>query len=189
MNLSENEKFLNLEWKEESRKRLLKTVVLDVMETESVSPDGEKNNYIVMEANDWVITVPVLDDCFLMVKQWRHGEQNLSIEFPGGVAEKGEKPEIAAGRELLEETGYKANKLVHLGSVNPNPALMCNHVHIFVAEDLEKEGKQHLDNDEYVNYLKISQKEVYQNLGSKEYQHALMSVAMAFYLRYKSPQI
>lgn len=174
-----------LVWKEESRTQLLKTVVVDVMQTNSVSPDGRRNNYIVMDARDWVITIPVLGDSFLMVKQWRHGEKNLSIEFPGGVIEKNEKPEIGAARELKEETGFTARKLIKLGEMNPNPALMTNHVHFFAAVDLQKNDSQHLDNDEYVEYLQVSKEEVYKNLGSSEYQHALMGTAIAFFLRYE----
>ena len=80
-----------------------------------------------------------------MVKQWRHAHNGLSIEFPGGVINKDEEPEIAANRELEEETGYKAGKLTYLGCANPNPALMRNRVHFFVAEDLQGNGEQNLD--------------------------------------------
>ncbi|QTQ15577.1 NUDIX hydrolase [Treponema parvum] len=175
-----------LAWHERSQKLLLKTPVMDITQTDSMSPDGEMCHYIVMNAPDWVITVPVLGDKLLMVRQWRHGEKNMSVEFPGGVSEKNETPEQAAKRELKEETGYTANKMVFLGSVNPNPALMSNHVHIFAAYDLENSGEQSLDSDEYINLMKVSKKEVLKNLGTKEYQHALMSTAMAFFMRYEN---
>ncbi len=183
--MNENNENSKLIWHEKTRKRLLKTVVVDIMETISISPDEKPGSYIVMDARDWVITIPVLEDSFLMVKQWRHGEKELSIEFPGGVNETGEPAEIAAKRELLEETGYSAGKMVFLGSANPNPALMSNHVHFFAAFDLKKEGAQHLDKDEYVEFLRIPQKEVYMNFGTKEYQHALMGTALAFFTRYE----
>ena len=46
-----------LRWKESGRKELLKTRVLTVTERESVSPDGQTGQYVVLEAPDWVITI------------------------------------------------------------------------------------------------------------------------------------
>ena len=169
-------------WHEKSRKEAFKTPVFTVTERTSVSPDGTEGVYIVNEAPDWVIVIPDDGENFLMVRQWRHGEKSLSIEFPGGVIDKGEVPLEAAKRELLEETGATAKKMTFLGSMNPNPALFANHVHVFLAEDLEFSGKQDLDADEYVNYLEISKSEVIKKMGSPEYCHALMASAAALYL-------
>ncbi|HAH62175.1 MAG TPA: NUDIX hydrolase [Treponema sp.] len=177
-----------LVWTEKSRKQLLETAVMTVTETDSTASDGQEGRYIVMDAKDWVIVVPVAGTKFLMVKQWRHGEKALSIEFPGGVIETGEEPEKAAARELREETGYTAKHMIHLGTMNPNPALMSNHVHIFIAEGLEKTSAQQLDSDEYVHYMEKEQKEVLDKIGTKEYPHALMAAAAALYMRYKIKQ-
>ena len=180
-----NEDAKTLEWKEMSRSVLLKTPVFTVTSRHSISPDGLFGDYIVSEAPDWVTVIPVHDDNFLMVKQWRHGEKALSIEFPGGVIDKGESPLEGAKRELLEETGATASKLIPLGSINPNPALFNNHFHVFCAEGLSFTGEQHLDNDEYLHFMEIPQEEVYRNMGSHEYPHALMAAAMGLYLAFK----
>ncbi|MFA6857887.1 MAG: NUDIX hydrolase [Treponema sp.] len=178
----------SLVWTEQRKRELLKTTVMTVTETECTASDGQKGNYIVMDARDWVIVIPVINTKFLMVKQWRHGEKALSIEFPGGVIETGEKPEKAAERELKEETGYTAKQLIHLGTMNPNPALMSNHVYIYIAEGLKKTADQQLDNDEYVHYLEKEQEEVLDKIGTKEYSHALMASAAALYMRYTMKQ-
>lgn len=175
----------DLSWNQKDKKELLKTRVLTVTETTSVSPDNETGNFIVLDAPDWCIVVPVLGDDFLMVKQWRHGENHLSIEFPGGVIEKDEVPEKAAARELLEETGYKAGKMIFLGKANPNPAIMSNHVYFFAATELVSTGKQHLDDDEFVHYMKIPRTEVCKNFGNEEYPHALMMSALLKYLMHE----
>lgn len=175
-----------LVWKIKEEHELLKTVVFTVNETTSISPDNKEGHYIVMDAPDWVIVIPELDENFLMVKQWRHAENGLSLEFPGGVINDGEKPEVAAKREMEEETGYKAGKLTYLGSANPNPALMKNHVHFFAAENLEKCGNQKLDEDEYVEYLQLPKKEVYDMIrNGSMYPHALMLAALLKYTLYK----
>ena len=99
-----------LKWSEGQPETLLKTVVCNVTSRHNVSREGVEGDYIIMDAPDWAIVIAEKDDKFLMVKQWRHGEAALSIEFPGGVIDKGESPEEAARRELEEETGCKAAK-------------------------------------------------------------------------------
>lgn len=177
----ENSNDKSLEWKENSRKELLKTPVFTVTERISTAPDGQQGKFIVTEANDWVTVIPVVENSFLMVKQWRHGEKALSIEFPGGVIEKGEEPEKGALRELKEETGVDKAELIFLGKMNPNPALQSNHFYVYCAKNLHFCGKQELDKDEFVNYFKMDKKEVFAKMGSKEFPHALMATALALY--------
>jgi len=172
----------NLIWKENSSRDLLKTPVFTVTERTSTGPDGQSGKYIVANAPDWVIVIPEENDSFLMVKQWRHGEKALSVEFPGGVAESGEDFELSARRELKEETGAEAGKMTLLGEFNPNPALFSNHVHVFLAQDLKFTQNQNLDKDEFLSYKKIRKDDVYKMMGSKEAPHALMLSALALYL-------
>lgn len=173
-----------LKWKTLGEKEILKTVVFDVMAYENISSTGVKGDYYVMKAPDWVITIPEKDGKFLMVKQWRHGEKALSVEFPGGVIDAGEEPEVAAARELLEETGCKAGRLTKLGKVNPNPALFSNHVHVFLAEDLIPTGKQNLDEDEMINCMELSKEEVMESMGTEGFPHGLMAMALCLYMKH-----
>lgn len=174
-----------LKWKVNSVKELFKTFIFSVTAKNSTAVNGVSGDYYVMNANDWVIVIPEKEENFLMVKQWRHGENALSIEFPGGVIDSGENPLQAAARELQEETGYKAGELIHLGTVNPNPALFANHVHVYLAKKLEATGVQELDNDEFINYLEIPKNEVFENVGTQEFPHALMGMAVAYYHAYE----
>ena len=175
-----------LKWKTLEEKTLLKTIVFDVTIHKNESSSGLKGDYYVMHAPDWVIVIAKKAKKFMMVKQWRHGEKSLSVEFPGGVIDKGEEPETAAKRELLEETGCIAGKLTKLGKVNPNPALFDNHVHIFLAEDLTATGTQNLDSDEFINCIELTEEEVLQGMGTEQFPHGLMAMAMCFYLKQKA---
>ena len=178
-----------LKWKEGTPKELLKTVVCTVTTRHNISSNGTEGDYIIMDAPDWAIVVAEHNDNFLMVKQWRHGEAGLSIEFPGGVIDKGETPEQAARRELEEETGFIAGKLIELGSVNPNPALFSNHVHFYLATDLQAIGKQNLDEDEFINCMELSKKEVLEGMGTEQFSHAMMGMALCLYIKHNGGRI
>lgn len=177
----------NLDWKIKSTEKLFDLPILSVLKNHSLGPDGKtEGDYFVLDCRDWVVVIPETEKTFLMVKQWRHGINRVSVEFPGGIIDKGESPSEAAKRELLEETGCEAGNIIHLGSMSPNPAIQNNSVHIFLAKDLKMTGKQHLDSDEFVEYLEIDKKEVIKNMGNEEYCHGIMAAALCLYLSGKT---
>lgn len=173
-----------LKWSTTDKKTLLSTVVFDVTSQHCVSSEKLEGDYIICNARDWVAVIPEHKNNFLMVKQWRHGEKSLSVEFPGGVIEIGEEPEKAALRELEEETGAIPGTLIKLGCVNPNPALFSNHFHVYLAKDLTFTGKQNLDSDEYINCIELDKEEVIQQMGSEDFSHGLMASALFLYMKY-----
>ena len=178
-----------LKWSQGEVKTLLSTAVCNINSHHNTSSSGVSGDYIIMDAPDWVIVIPEKEDSFLMVKQWRHGINALSVEFPGGVIDKGEKPEVAARRELEEETGFKTEELIKLGEVSPNPALFNNHVHVFLARKLIPTGIQHLDNDEFINYMELSKQEVMEGMGTEQFPHGIMGIALFYYLRFIGTKI
>jgi 8-oxo-dGTP pyrophosphatase MutT (NUDIX family) len=175
----------HLIWKEESRKPVFTCPVFSIREISSLSPEGESKRFTVLDASDWAIVIPVVETAgrksFVMVRQWRHGSRELSLEFPGGVLEPGEDPAAAAARELEEETAYAPGSIRKIGEMSPNPALMSNRVHFFLAESLEYRGVRHLDEDEYVDVEIIPADEVLRDMGRPPYIHALMASALALY--------
>jgi len=171
-----------LKWKITGKRRLLHTPIFDVIEQAEVSATGITGDYIAMEAHDWTIIIPEIDGDFILVRQWRHSSECMSLEFPGGVVDRGEEPVEAARRELLEETGFIAGEVTHLGSCFPNPALFKNRFHVFLARDLTPTGEQKLDDDELLTYERVPKEEALHSFGKGEYNHALMGTGLAFYL-------
>jgi 8-oxo-dGTP pyrophosphatase MutT (NUDIX family) len=179
-----------LTWSEKSRKQVLDCKIFSIWESVCKPPpacqkNGEHLTFSVIEAKDWAIVIPVIDTPegkkFVMVWQWRHGAQELSLEFPGGVFEPGENPEQAAARELYEETGYKPQKIKKIGEFSPNPAIMSNKVHFFLAENLHGNGKQELDEYEFVEVVMVDIEEVIKGMGKPPHIHALMGTALMLY--------
>ena len=126
-------------WRVLAEDHLQHCKVFDVHRATMASPEtGEAHPFYRIESPAWVNVVALTPgDELVMVRQFRQGARAVTLEIPGGLVDPGESPEQAAGRELLEETGYRAGRLESLGSINPNPALFGNRCHMQVALDCQ----------------------------------------------------
>lgn len=85
-----------------------------------------------------------------MVRQYRNALDRYTLEIPAGGLQSVEEPtKDAAARELSEETGYKAENLELLITIRTTVAFCNEKIDVYVANHLTP-GKQHLDEDEYV---------------------------------------
>jgi 8-oxo-dGTP pyrophosphatase MutT (NUDIX family) len=172
----------SLAWRTLSKEAVYSGSVFTVFEKLSEGPGGRKGTFSVLEANDWAVVVPLVRSSgfleFLMVRQYRHGSDRSSLEFPGGVVEKGEAPLAAAARELAEETGWVSENILLAGSVYPNPAIQSNHFHVFLALDPRPSAGQNLDEHEVVDALLVPAATVMDAMGEGEMSHALMATAL-----------
>lgn len=115
----------------------------------------------------------------IIARQFRPGPEKVMDELPGGGAEEGENFAAAAERELLEETGYRAAHIEHLGDVYKD-AYTNTTWHYFLATGCEKVADQTLDNNEHVERVLISIPQLFENART-----GLMTDVEAVFLAYE----
>lgn len=130
------------------RKYSGKILALDV---DKVSlPDGSTSFRECVRHSGGAAVLYVQDGKILLVKQFRYLYGKEIYEIPAGKVESGEDPEVAAKRELEEETGYRAQKLVRALQIFPSPGYTDEIIHVFFAKDCTFVG-QKLDCGEFLN--------------------------------------
>ena len=140
--------------------------------------------FYVLEAPDWVNVIPLTRDRqVVMVRQYRHGRRETTLEIPGGMVDPGDpSPLEAARRELLEETGYFGRRLERIGAISPNPAIQANVCHSFVARDLELRGPPCPDGNEELTVELVALDRIPALIRDGEISHALVVVAFCHFL-------
>ena len=123
--------------------------VLDVRRDNVLLSNGHNSNREVVEHTGGVVILGIKNKNVLLVKQYRYPISCVSFELPAGKLEREENPDIAAKRELEEETGYIAEKWINLGYIYTSPGFCNEKLHLYLAQDLIYK-KQCPDEDEII---------------------------------------
>ena len=113
-----------------------------------------------------------------MVRQYRHATRGITLEMPAGSVKENEVPADAARRELLEETGYAAGNLIHLGTWECNPALQTNRLHTFLGLDVEKVAEPAAELDERLEVMTVPQAHWLSDRIDSSFSHYFSSYAI-----------
>ncbi len=134
-------------WEALRRREIAKARVFTVQEVRTRAPHtGDEHDFYVIEAGDWCNVIAVTEAQELVcVRQYRHGVARVTLEIPGGIIDPGETPEAAAARELVEETGFVAERVTYLGAIDSNPAILSNRIHTCAAHGVRPGPAQQLD--------------------------------------------
>ncbi len=167
-------------WKTLDSEYIIRRPWLTARRDRLLMPDGTIHpEYYVLEYPSWVNVIAIdREGRFVMVRQYRHGLDDIFTELVAGVAEDGESPLEAARRELLEETGYGGGDWELMTVLSANPGSQNNLTYSFIARDVEPSGERHLDATEDVELHLLSRDEVFDLLNSSEMKQALMAAPL-----------
>jgi ADP-ribose pyrophosphatase len=167
-------------WERLRSERMYRSRGFEVLRDIAISPrTGREHEFHVLECGDWVNVIPITsDDRVVLIRQFRHGIRDFSLEIPGGLIDPEDASPMHAGRrEMREETGYDSDDLVSLGWSHPNPALQGNRCHTFLARDVRRIGEPTLDGTEETEVVLVSRDEIPELVRSGRITHALVVVA------------
>jgi ADP-ribose pyrophosphatase len=149
---------------------------------------GRAHQFFIIESPSWINVIPLTrQNEVVMVRQYRHGIRDVTLEIPGGLVETNETPEAAAERELWEETGYKVSELILLGSVHPNSAIQNNLCYTFLAKDVFYAGTRQQDEKEDIEVLLRPLAEIPRLIREGKITHSLVLAAFyRYYMEYQN---
>ncbi len=143
---------------------------------------GKEHDFFLLDSSDWVNIIPLTTDGkIVLVKQYRMGTKDFSLEIPGGMLEEGDEPAGAAARELLEETGFAGDDPVLLGVVDPNPAIQTNRCYTYQINNVISQAPPRQDSTEDIEVQLLPVAEIPRLISEKKITHALVIAAFYWY--------
>jgi 8-oxo-dGTP pyrophosphatase MutT (NUDIX family) len=173
-------------WEKLDRASRLQTPVFDVIGQRYRHPARRtEREFVVIDAPDWVNVVALTpDEQLVLVRQFRYGIDEFSLEIPGGVMEPGEDPVAAGLRELREETGFGGGTARLIGTVRPNPAIQSNRCHFVYVEGAVNSHALEWDTDEEIQVTLAPVESVLALAHSGGIVHSLVLNALMFFERH-----
>ncbi len=170
-------------WQKLGARTVARTRIFDVQSVDFRHPARPRaQDFFVISAPDWVNVVALTPDRQLvLVRQFRYGTNDFSLEIPGGVMDPGEDAIAAGVRELREETGYVGTNARLLGRVHPNPAMQDNRCHLVLVEEARREAGLDWDADEEFEIMTRPVDEVYQLAYAGGITHAMVLDALLLF--------
>ena len=137
------------------RKEIFNGKIITVHVDDVELSDGSVSFREVVEHSGGVCVAAITDENeLLMVRQFRYPFSRELIEVPAGKLDKGEEPMSAGIRELEEECGVMAEKIISLGTIYPTVAYCSEIIYMYAAKGL-KNTAQHLDEGEFLGVEKV----------------------------------
>lgn len=183
-----------LYWKTEKTESIADCKIFGVNKKVSTSncEKRKSSNFFTLDCGAWVNVIPITAQHeVIMVEQYRHGIEALTLEIPGGSVEVYDvDAEVAGIRELREETGFEAERWTYLGKNYPNPALQNNFCWTYLAEGARQVEDPKFDGTgtERINIRKVKISEIPNLIRKGTINHALVITAF-YFLSLERPEL
>lgn len=167
-------------WKVLDSEYLFRRPWLTVRREKVLLPTGKiHDEYYVLDYPTWINVIAITKDGrYVMVRQYRHGLQEVFTELVAGVAEEGEEPLEAARRELSEETGYEGGEWSLNMVTSANPGSQSNLAYSFIARGVELRHGQQLDDTEDLAVELLTEDQLFALLDSDNMKQSLMAAPL-----------
>ncbi|QKZ14336.1 NUDIX hydrolase [Spirosoma sp. KUDC1026] len=114
------------------------------------------DDYFVMEIPDGAAIAAVTEqDELVLVRQYKHGVDQVVLELPAGIVEPGEEGPAAIARELEEETGYRASSVEYVTTLASKPARLSARTQIYFADKVSQQGTQQENDSEVIQIVLV----------------------------------
>ena len=165
------------------------TPIFDLHRRRSTHARRGERDFFILEAPNWVNIIPLAKNGdVVMIRQWRHGISEFTLEVPGGMVDPEDpSPMHAARREMVEETGFDSDAIVELGKVHPNPAIQGNICFSFLAENVRQVERVVSLGDEETEVVMVPMREIRGLIAAGDIMHALTIAAFSFLHLYNPP--
>ncbi len=166
-------------WKKKSSRMIAESTFFTLKEDEVELPDGTEKNYTMLDIPDFAGVLPVIEDKFILIKNYRYPVDEMVLEIPAGLIEEGEEPLEAASRELEEETGYRLIESEKLVDYHPTASLNTQKAYLYLGK-VERGGEIKRDPGEDMKLEMIPIDDVYRMLRNKEIKHPHTIIALHY---------
>jgi ADP-ribose pyrophosphatase len=154
---------------------------------EVIEPSGVRATREVITHPGSVVVLPVLPDGrIVLIRQYRYAARQYLWELVAGRIDAGETPQVAAARELIEETGFRAKRFRVFLDVFPTPGFLEERMFILLAEDLTA-GEAEPEEDEKIISRAYNRKQLEEMIRGGKLRDAKSIAGILYYFRYLSP--
>jgi len=152
-------------------------------------PNGKTTELDIVRHPGASAVVPLRDNGqVLLIHQYRHAAGGYLYEVPAGKLDPEETPEACAARELEEETGWRAGKLIWLTTIFTAPGFCDEQIHLYLAMGLTV-GTPHHDSEEVIEVVEMPLAEAIRKIDDRTIRDAKSIVALKMAYRYSTPTL